>query len=154
MHIDIGAIPDGGTVSVVMPMPPDHRFTFSGSAMPFPTERSAFEPAQTRAVITGVTRTRVELDGFAVPNWYYRGGILAPPRACVQYHARSKPFDELVVIQRAPRTPFRSLTPPLRRLASNRHHPVLSQETHLRARAMPGHACLTTVSRTCTRNLP
>jgi hypothetical protein len=141
MHIDIGAIPDDGTVSVVLPMPPDHRFTFSGSALPFPSENSAFEPSQAMAVITGVNRTRVDLDGLAAPNWYYRGGRLAPPRARVQYRAHNKPVHELVVIQRAPRTPFRSLTPPLRRLESNRHHPVLSQEVHLRARGMPGHAC-------------
>ena len=143
MHIELRRVPDVGKVHVTLPMTPDYRFTFSGSALPFPTEEVAFHPAQpTRSYMA--TGHVIQLPDVPMPNWYYRHGRLEPPRALVVYTHEGDAFEEMVVIQNVPRVPYKSLSPAPRVLASTRSCPVVTQETYLRSRAMPSRACFPT----------
>lgn len=122
-------------VRVLVPMPPDYKYSFSGSALPFPTEEAAFSPGQ--LVIADEKNGRVELNNVRPPNWYYCNGAYGPPRACAQYYSHGRPVQEMLVVHGAPRVPGRSLTPIPKTYATTRDAPVTSQERLLLARAMP-----------------
>lgn len=147
MWVRLSRTPEPGTrVEITLPMPPDYRFSFSGSALPFPTETDAFDPAQ-----PSIDVYPSPSDGSVVvlpsdtphPNHYYRDGTFGPPRARVKYTAiGGYTVDEFAQISGVRRVPGRSLTPGPRLLASTRNLPVTSQETILRSNAMPWVTCL------------
>ena len=155
MHV-IPTRPPDSDVRVTLPMPPDFRFSFSGSALPFPNEESSFEPSQAPFIATNLAKKvqAIELNpkAYAAPNWYYLNGIYGPPRARLQYTSNSQPVDEMVPIVGVPRIPARSLTPMAQVFGTTRNAPVLTQETLLRAKGMSATTCATQDVRTRQQN--
>ena len=149
MLVETTFVPDGGVVWVTIPATPDYRSTFSGSALPLPSEAAAFDPpsqvAKPFPVTMGGSGRVVDLSGEPQPSWYYRGGTLVPPRAIVDYARTTaggtREVSEMLTIENTPIVPFRSLTPFPRTVSSARACPVVTMETRLRASAMPGRAC-------------
>lgn len=133
--------PDG-PVHVTLPMPPDYRYSYSGSALPFPSEESSFDPAQPGMTMTATGNTIDLPPNTLFPNHYYIGGRFSAPRALLTYRSGGKDVRELARIDGVPRVPGRSLTPATRILASTRPGPVTTQEMMLRAQGMPWSACL------------
>lgn len=114
-------------VELTLPSPPDFKASFSGSALPFPTERIAFDPAQptVRARADGrVVRARAD---WVAPNWYYREGRLSPPRARASYVSGGARVVEMVDVRGAPRYPGRTLAPVAVEHSSTRRAPVADQ---------------------------
>lgn len=143
MHIVLSRIPDTGLVDVTLPLPPDYRYSFSGSGLPTPNASAAFDPVQPsrRYRIPAGTKV-VELDTLAqIPNWTYTCGSYGPPHAKCMYVSDQRRCSESVEIHNVPRIPFRSLTPRTKLYRSTRDMPVHTQERLLRARGMPGALC-------------
>ena len=132
-------------VKVTLPMPPDYKFSFSGSGLPFANEESAFNPSQVPVYLnleSGTPDTVVLPTLTPEPNFYYRGGAYVAPRARAQYVSGGNAVDEMVPIHGVRRIPSRSLTPAPRLFASSRAGPVVTQESMLRSTAMPSPLCL------------
>ena len=126
-------------------MPPDYKFSFSGSALPFASEEAAFNPSQDAITVStdGTASVYVSLPpNTAHPNYYYIDGTYSAPRALVQYTSNTQSVVELVTLHDVMRVVGRSLTPTPRMYASSRHGPVVTQESLLRSNAMPGVSCL------------
>ena len=142
MRIELTHLPDG-RVEVTVPMPPDYRFSFSGSGLPFASEVAAFEPSQVHAIAMAATGSTIALPpSIREPNYYYRNGVYSSPRARAVYTSGGKAIDEMLPISGVRRVPGRSLTPAPRLLASTRPGPVVTQESLIRSTAMPSAPCL------------
>ena len=142
MHITLDELPDDGTVFVTLPMPPDYRTSFSGSALPFPREDIAFDVnsvSERYQLMPG--DPVVHLSTRSVPNWYYRNGVYGPPFAKVVYMRAGHIVAKMMPISGVPRVPSKTLTPQYRLFSADRHGPVLTQEKAFRLRAMPGKMC-------------
>jgi hypothetical protein len=124
-----------GPVELTLPMPPDFRSSFSGSAFPFPSEFVAFNPHQRSVMVEAELGRVVKVpETCRRPSWYYHDGIYGPPRAIVRYRTTSgASASELQQIENCPAVPWRALTrskpsaPPLR-------GPVVTQEAMLYAK--------------------
>lgn len=142
MRIQLTHLPDG-RVEVTVPMPPDYRFSFSGSGLPFPSESAAFEPSQVQAVAMTASGATITLPpSTREPNHYYLHGRYISPRARAVYTSGGETIDEMLPISGVRRVPGRSLTPAPRLLASTRPGPVVTQESLIRSTAMPSAPCL------------
>jgi len=140
MRVTLSKPPDG-QVALTLPMPPDYRFSFSGSALPFPSETAAFDNARTFLTTSSGNIVHIP-DTMAEPNYYYLNGRYSAPRARASYTCGGVPVQEMRSIVGVRRVPGRSLTAAPRTLASTRPGPVLTQETLIRATAMPSAPCL------------
>ena len=142
MWVTLSKPPDG-QVALTLPMPPDYRFSFSGSALPFPSEAAAFDTTRANTIMTTATGKQVHIpDTVADPNFYYLNGKYSAPRARASYTCGGVPVVEMRTIVGVRRVPGRSLTAASRVLSSTRHGPVLTQETLIRTTAMPSAPCL------------
>lgn len=146
MWLELSHVPDG-VIKITLPMPPDHRFTFSGSALPFPSEDVAFKPSQSPLhVHADVDSHRSKIvtlpPDTPEPNYYYRDGAYSRPRARAVYLSNGRPVDDMCVLRGVRRVPGRSLTAVSRYFPrSVRDGPVVTQESLLRSRAMPWTPC-------------
>ena len=142
MHIVLDRTPDDGVVYVTLSAPADHRTSFSGSSLPFPSEQIAFDRrVRPQRYHVDEGSHMVVLAGDRVPNWYYRDGVYGPPYAKVDYVSDGHVVSRMYPVHGVPRTPSRSLTSPRYTLTTSRHGPVESQERALMRRAMPGTPC-------------
>ena len=72
--------------------PPDYMGSFSGSALPFPNERFAFQESPNVGSIKISTNTRRFTIALDMPNAYYapNGRDVVPPYVDVSYHVKAK----------------------------------------------------------------
>lgn len=142
MRIILEHTPEGGIVDIKIPREPDYRYSFMGSGLPLPSERSGFE-GLTRWYRVRSAGRDVPLDDVVkhIPAWQYRNGSLKPPRALVKYVSEGRRIVTKTPILELPRFNHRSLTHPklsFHAVAFDAGGSVLTQEARLRRR---GH-CL------------
>jgi hypothetical protein len=144
MYIVLDHEPDDGVVYVELPGPADYRTTFSGSALPFPSEAIAFDGSGTRPTLERLPlgTSVLRLSANNIPNWYYRNGIYGPPFAKVVYASQGRVVRTMREIHDVPRTPSRSSTTKVRIMSTSYRAPVVTQEQALMSRAMPGSSCI------------
>jgi hypothetical protein len=101
-----------GSVELTLPMPPDFRTSFAGSAMPYPSEFEAFSPRQRTVLVEPGLRRLVRVPVTCRrPNWYYRDGVYGPPRVIVHYTTSTgATATEMREINDCPNVPWRTLT--------------------------------------------
>lgn len=109
LHVTFKDIIDGGKVYYIAPSPADHRHSFSGSGLPFPSERVAFEGTPNKGVLEGGASHTVKLF---MPNAYYAdfNGTLVPPYVLFEYASGGKHRTAKVTLGQG--IPYRSLTYP------------------------------------------
>ena len=124
--------------------PAEYRTSFSGSALPFPSERFAFQDSPNEGSIKlsrGVRRFTIELD---MPNSYYasNGRDIVPPYVDFVYRTKRarEPMITRVYMKEG-RVPNRSLSYPSDRTSpafyrSKAHHAARTQERILRDSGM------------------
>lgn len=141
MWVRSSRVPDD-VVKVVLPMPPDFRYSFSGSALPFSSENAAFDPAQPPIYVHPNAHTLMLPRSTRTPNFYYLNGVYSAPRALLEYTSSGQRVQEFQTIHGVNPVPGRTLTPAPRILASTRPAPVVTQEALIRGNAMPWVKCL------------
>lgn len=111
VNVQIRGKVDGYKVSYTAAAPPDHRLSFSGSALPFANADQAFDHSCTRGEAT------VDSDGkfqvtIPTPNSYYAsmGSVLVGPTLYVMYECNGHPRTHQVHVSDP--VPFRTLTYP------------------------------------------
>lgn len=123
--------------------PAEYRTSFSGSALPFPSERFAFQDSPNQGSIElskGARRFTIELN---MPNSYYasNGRDIVPPYVEFIYRTKRAPEPMITrVYMKAGRVPNRSLTYPRDRTSPKFYrsnaHSVRTQEQILRDSGM------------------
>lgn len=144
INITLEYQPDDGKVTYIAACPPDHRSSFSGSALPFANPKQAFEGTPNKGIVEVDDKT-VTLQ-LRYPNAYYvgLGTVYIPPMVYISYMHDGKRVEESVIVSQG--VPFRTLTYPAGPTARARidatfyeveDKPVRSQEEILRASAFP-----------------
>jgi hypothetical protein len=134
MRVSPTSAPDG-PVAYQIAMPPDHRTSFTGSGLPFPSFTHAFNPCQSgHAVRDGGSFTLPARR----PNAYLESsGRVAEHRARLVYNSLGRRVDEWVPISGVPRLPHRTLNHDANRTSPHYYDAgrleVRSQEAILRA---------------------
>jgi hypothetical protein len=129
---------DGNTFQFIAANPADHRASFSGSALPFPSPDFALEGTPNRGEMTLSNGTATLL--LVLPNSYYAalGTVLIPPTVYITYSIRG--LSKTVAIKVDDPIPFRTLTYNAGRTDASfyqQHLPVRSQEAIIRDSAYP-----------------
>jgi hypothetical protein len=142
MRVTPTRVPDG-QVAFQTAMPPDHRTSFTGSGLPFPSFEHAFNPCQSGYAV----RAAGGLFDLPVrpPNSYVEAsGRLSAPKARLVYTVLGERVDEWVPIAGVPAVRHRTLTHNVHRTSPNYYDSrgrlqTRSQERILRESAY-GHA--------------
>lgn len=129
------------TASYVAAAPPDFRATFTGSGLPFYTQRQAFDRTPNKGVLVLGPGNSFTVK-LKFPNSYYAGlgTVIIPPTLYVSYMTTEGERIAAVPVSRG--VPFRTLTYPNQRkdvmfYSGGWEMPVRSQEDILRASAYP-----------------
>jgi hypothetical protein len=125
--------------------PPDKRASFTGSGLPFPSAKHAFEGSPNTGILTlpadKTSQFSIEME---TPNAYYAGlgSVYIYPSIYFRYHNGQDEKKKTLTLYEG--IPFRSLTYPWQRTGCKfytpmRDLPVRSQEAILRQSAYPEH---------------
>jgi hypothetical protein len=136
----INEMPDNNEIYYIASSPPDYRYSFPGSGLPFANAEDAFEGTPNKGVVQlNAGRFTVNLQ---YPNAFYEhlGSKYVPPTLFVKYTVGGKQKEKSFKISDG--IPFRTLTySPLRTgaefYATQFHLPVRSQESILRSSGYP-----------------
>jgi hypothetical protein len=131
---------DDNQVRYVASAPPDYRYSFSGSALPFANPSQAFQNTPNKGLVY-VTGNAIQLK-LLYPNSYYigLGTLLIPPM--VSLHYKSHGEEKVINIQIQDQVPYRLLNYPKARINSTFYRgteclPTRTQEQILRDSAYP-----------------
>jgi hypothetical protein len=134
-------IADDGKVYYIAAAPADHRHSFSGSGLPFPSEEAAFQGTPNKGMITVREKVVHSLKLF-LPNAYYSdfNGTLVNPYVLFQFTSGGQLRKVKVDLGQA--IPYRSLTHPKKRQSPMFYEkgwslPVRTQEQVLRHSGYP-----------------
>jgi hypothetical protein len=134
---------DDGVVRYLAAAPPDFRASFSGSALPFASQKQALENTPNSGRMRVGARNSVDVP-LVFPNSYYvaSGTVLVPPTLYVEYVSGGEVRHSSVEISEG--VPYRKLTWPAKAGAArdspafyDRDLPVRTQEQILRASGFP-----------------
>jgi hypothetical protein len=108
VRVTITDIIDDGVVNYIASSPPDYHYSFTGSALPFPNPKQAFENTPNKGTIQ-TNDGSFTLD-LLYPNSYYigLGSVIVPPSLSLFYKNGGE--EKLIVVKIANEVPFRLLT--------------------------------------------
>jgi hypothetical protein len=128
-------------LSFIASSPPDRHASFTGSGLPFPSAKHAFEGTPNTGIISLPSAKSFSIE-METPNAYYAGlgSLYIYPSIYFRYHNGQEEKEKTLTIYEG--IPYRSLTYPWQRTSCRfytpmRELPVRSQEEILRQSAYP-----------------
>jgi hypothetical protein len=105
--------PDHGVITYLAAAPADHRYSFSGSGLPFSNQIQAFQGTPNKGVIK-IWGTKFQIK-LLYPNSYYvgLGTVKIPPTLFLTYNVHGK--EKTIGIKVGEGIPYRNLTYPEQR---------------------------------------
>ncbi len=138
--------PAAGDVEWVAAAPPDHRTSYGGSALPFPSAQHAFTGTPNTGSVKASDGGRKAQLVLQYPNSYYTnlGSHLVPPTVYLRYQAKGSTRPVHTAVKMSHGVPYRSLAYPASRTGPEFYGniasgalPVRSQERILLDSAYP-----------------